>query len=72
MNQDVWVRDKGIHYEDIPRKHPETFPELNERCYATFGTKKSFLLKKVDLDYDLTKRCIVALQILPETSNIAS
>ena len=39
MNQDVWVRDKGIHYEDIPRKHPETFPELNERCYATFGIK---------------------------------
>ena len=72
MNQDVWVRDKGIHYEDIPRKHPETFPELNERCYATFGIKNPFSFKKVDLDYDLTKRCIVALQILPETSNIAS
>ena len=36
LHQDVWLK-KGIHFEGLPEKVPDTVQELSDKCFAQFG-----------------------------------
>ncbi len=41
--KEVWIRKKGLQFEGLPIKVPETLEELNEECFAQFGTLSTLM-----------------------------
>jgi hypothetical protein len=42
LHQDVWLH-KGIQFEGLPTKIPDTVQELNDQCFAQFGISHHIL-----------------------------
>ena len=42
LHQDVWLH-KGIQFEGLPTKIPDTVQELNDKCFAQFGISHHIL-----------------------------
>ena len=41
FHQDVWLKDKGIHFEGEPPKVPDSVRELSDQCFGQFGILNS-------------------------------